>query len=74
KIPAALNKDYQVIFAVPTEIDDVEESAARLASILELDIDELRTALSKPNDQYEELISRANDSQLAKIRESAIKG
>lgn len=74
KIPAAINKDYQVVFAVPTEIDDVEESAGRLTEILELDIEELRTALSKPNDQYEELVSRASDTQLAKIRENDIKG
>jgi len=74
QIPAAINKDYQVIFAVPTEIEDVAETSARIAQILELDVEEVQVSLSKSKDQYEELVPKANDEQLSAVREAAIKG
>ena len=34
QIPAGINKNYPIIFAVPKEIDDIEEASARLGELL----------------------------------------
>src|SRR5574343_983318 len=46
KIPAALGKEYQVIYAVPAELDDVSEAASQIAELLSLDVDSLTKKLS----------------------------
>jgi len=55
RVAAALNKEYTFAFAVPTEIQDVEEASENIAHILSLDVSEVRRKLSKPGDLYEVL-------------------
>ena len=73
KIPAALNKSYSVIFAVPREIDDVEELVKSLSSVLEIREDELREKL-QTKDLYELLLKKASDEQVGKVRALELKG
>jgi len=74
RIPAAVNKTYPVIFAVPKEIEDIEESSARLADMLGLEESKLRLMLGKKNDLYELLIKKASAEHIDKIQEAAIPG
>jgi len=84
KIPAALNKDYSVIFVVPTEVEDVAEAVSQIKVAIpqtyteayteEIYTAELTASLSKKNDQYEQLIERATEEQVAIAREADIKG
>lgn len=73
-IHAALNKMYPVIFAVPQEIEDSEEASERLAEALNLDIARLKTALSRPNDQYELLIKKAAPDEVAAAKNLNLPG
>ncbi len=73
-IPAALNKTYQVIFAVPKEIEDVQEAAGILSDILGLDREEIIRSLSKQNDLYELIVRKATADQIKSIQEASIKG
>lgn len=74
RIPAALNKNYQVIFAVPKEIEDAEEAAGILSDMLGLDRDDLLASFSKPNDLYELLLRKATPDQIKSVRDSNISG
>ena len=72
-IPAAINKSYSVIFAVPKEIKDLDRAIENLAPILNIEQEELRKKLSKGN-LYELLLKRAADEQVKKVNEAQIKG
>ncbi len=74
EIPAAINKEYPVIFAVPVEINDFAEAATALSPILGIEIEKLKTLLSKPKSQYALLTSKATDEQVEKIKELGIRG
>ena len=74
RIPAALNKRYPVIYAVPKEITDASEVANALAPILNVPAAKLQLLLAKPNDLYELLLSKADDEQVNKIHELHLKG
>jgi len=75
-IPAALNKDYSMIYAVPAEVQgDVKQSyAEKLAPIVNLPVEELEKILSKPNDLYELLIEKATPEQIKEIKNLNLKG
>jgi len=72
-IPAAINKSYDTIFAVPKEIQDLDKAVENLAPILNIDQAELRKKLSK-NNLYEPVVKKADPEQVAKISELKIKG
>jgi len=73
-IPAAINKDYPVIYAVPKEIKDKESVAGIISQILGLEKDKLIFKLSKPNDLYELLLAKASPEQVQAIQEAKIAG
>ncbi len=72
RIPAALDKDFSVIYAVPTQVGDVTEASERLRATIGLDPTVTVPLLSKQGDQYEELIDKASDAQVAAIIEAEI--
>lgn len=74
EVPAVLNKEYPIIFAVPDDIENPFETAMRVSQALGLDEDELRKKFTKEGDLYELLIARANQEQVDSIRELAIEG
>ena len=73
-VSAVLNKEYKIAFAVPTEIQDVEEAAQNLSNILNLDIVDLRRRLSKAHDTYELLATKLDDATIARLLEAHIPG
>src|SRR3989338_11066993 len=73
-IPAAINKEYPVVFAVLTEVQDPEEAAAILSEIFLLNKDKIKNSLIKENDLYELLATKANREQIAKIKEANLRG
>ncbi|MDP3901496.1 MAG: penicillin-binding protein 2 [bacterium] len=73
-IPAAINKKYPTIFAVPEEIENKDAVSQTLASILTLDEQTLRNQLNKPGDLYELLITKADKEQVEKILAADLTG
>jgi len=73
-IPAVINKEYPIIYAVPTQIEDAQESAQALSPIVEKDPQTLQAMLSKSHDQYELLVSKATTEQVEKVRALDLKG
>ncbi len=74
KVPAALNKSYPVIFAVPKEIKNVEKTSQILANILNKDEADLKKNLSRENSLYRLLQKKANKEQVEKINEADLEG
>lgn len=74
QIPAAITKEYQVVFAVPSEIDDPQETSGRITTIIGGDPESLVEPLSNAKSQYFELIKRATDEQVQRITDAAIPG
>ncbi len=78
--PAAINRQYHLLYAVPTEIptEQVSSTANALIDILQLKTPEEKDALTKkinkPNDPYEPLAKKLTDETIEKIKEKKLTG
>ncbi len=73
-IAVALNKDLPLIYAEPKEIENVNETAQKISSIVGKSEEYLKKSLSKPNDLYELLVYPASDEQVEQIKNLKLKG
>ncbi len=73
-IPAALNKEFSPIFAVPDEIADKERTAEILSPIVEIEAADLLKMFNKKGDLYELLVKKAAPEQIMAVRDSGLKG
>ncbi|MBI3638491.1 penicillin-binding protein 2 [Candidatus Wolfebacteria bacterium] len=77
-IQVALNKDYPIIYAVPSEIQksagEPRVYAEKLSPILNIPAGDIEKQLSKKNDQYELLIAKASSEQTEAVKKLNIKG
>lgn len=74
KVAAVSNKDMPLIFAVPKEIEDAQETAYQLAPTLNAPADILVPMLSKKNDEYELLKKKADRDLGAAVEALGLKG
>jgi cell division protein FtsI/penicillin-binding protein 2 len=72
--PAAINRDLNLVYAVPRSIDEPAEVAAKVAEILELDQAEVERKLSLPDDPYEPLKRRVSEDTCDAIRALELPG
>ena len=73
KFPAAIEKEYFEIFAVPDEIEDPVITAENIFSVVSISKSDLINLFKKPKDKYELLVKRASEEQKAFIRNNFIK-
>jgi len=74
RIPAVLNKDYPVIFAVPKQISDPKATAQAIAGMLRLDEETVRRKLAKPGDAYELLATKVSDAVVEQMNSMDLEG
>ncbi len=74
KVPAAVNKDFSEIYAVPKEIDDIQEATHQLSLALNMPAEDLEKKFSDKTSQYSSLLKKASDETVFKIQELEIKG
>ena len=72
--PVAVNKELQMAYAVPKEMEDTNSAAESLSSILSLDKGMLLEKFSDRDDMFEILKHKLNDEEVAKIKEAKISG
>lgn len=77
--PAAINRHYYQIYAVPKEIDkaDINSTTEKIAEILQLDEEKkeaVRAKLSKENDPFESLARKIPDEIKEQVVTSNLKG
>ncbi|MBI2025052.1 MAG: penicillin-binding protein 2 [Candidatus Harrisonbacteria bacterium] len=73
-IPAAINKEYSVIYGVPKEITDPAEAAALLSPILKQPVDQIEAKFIKPDDLYELLLAKASSEEVAAVQNLNLPG
>jgi cell division protein FtsI/penicillin-binding protein 2 len=72
--PAAVNKETAMAYAVPKEIEDASFASEKLATLLDLNQEELQGKLSKKDDMYEVLKHRLSEYEVAEVKKNKIKG
>jgi cell division protein FtsI/penicillin-binding protein 2 len=73
-LPLAVNKDFDVVFAVPKEIKNPEELAARLSAVLKIDQSEIFAKISKPDDPYELLKKKLAPEEVDALKDLKASG
>src|SRR5580693_815350 len=66
-LPAAIEQEFPIIYAVPTAIADPQEAANTVGPILGLPVAQLVKTFSIPNDSYEPLVHKADPAIAQKI-------
>jgi cell division protein FtsI/penicillin-binding protein 2 len=72
--PVAVNKELQMVYAVPREMKDVSNVTSTLANILSLDKNFLDEKLNDPEDMFEIIKHKLSEEEAQKIRDSKIAG
>ncbi len=72
--PVANNLDLYLVYAEPARINNFEEATEKIASILELDREEVKSKLAKKNDLYEVLKHYVNKEKVSEIEKLNIAG
>jgi cell division protein FtsI/penicillin-binding protein 2 len=73
-LPAAVNEQFPLIYAVPKDTADADEAANTLAPIVNIPADTLTELLSKPNDSYETILRKADPSVAQQVEGLNLKG
>lgn len=72
--PLAVNKQFQMLYAVPKEIQNADEISVKIASILGLEENYLKDKLSDDKDPFEIIKKKLSDEEIARIKELNFKG
>ncbi len=72
--PLAINREIQMLFAVPREIKNIEEDSKKISEITGVSEMEIKEKLRKPNDMYEVIKRKLSEEEAARIREAKIAG
>lgn len=70
----ALDKQFPFIYAVPAVIKTPEETASTFAPILNMSVAALTKIFSKPKDQYELLVAKADPALAQKVSDLNVTG
>lgn len=73
-LPAAINKNFPIIYSVPKAVLDAQEAANVLAPILSMPVKSLEKIFSKPNGSYGILEKKADPSVAARVENLNMKG
>lgn len=72
--PLAVNRTFQMAYAVPREMKDPGGESASLSEILQLDKSTLTDKLSDPNGMFAVLKHKLSDDEVAKIKAANLPG
>ena len=73
-LPAAIDQQFPLIYAVPTAVKNPATAAATFAPILDIPAATLKAIFSRPGDQYELLVNKADPAVAQKVDELNIPG
>jgi cell division protein FtsI/penicillin-binding protein 2 len=72
--PVAVNRELQMLYAVPKEIENVDETASKISQIIGLDQNEVKDKINNPRSAYEVLKHKLSDDEVNGIKQAKIKG
>jgi len=73
-LPAAIDQPFPVIYAVPTAVKNPATTAATFAPMLGMPVATLKSIFSRPNDQYELLVNKADSAVAQKVTDLDVPG
>ncbi|MBI2013847.1 MAG: penicillin-binding protein 2 [Candidatus Colwellbacteria bacterium] len=73
-LPAAMNRDYPLIYSDNRKIDDVKETATALSLITGISAEDLGEKLKDSSDPFEPILKRVNEDQLSALSLQELKG
>ncbi|MDO8556912.1 MAG: penicillin-binding protein 2 [Candidatus Jorgensenbacteria bacterium] len=73
-IPAALNKDYPVVYAVPKNITNVREAAHALTGIVGIQEEKLSKMLDNPSSLFRLIVDKASPEVVSAVTSASIPG
>lgn len=74
RYPLAVNREYQMVYAVPRDVVDKDYTALELSRILSMDAMLIREKLNIPDDPFEIIKKRLSDEEAKQIKQSGLKG
>lgn len=74
KIPAILNKEFNLIYAVPKEVIDPSVSALNISKVLNISQPETEAKFNKTKDEYEVLKFKATDEEVSAVQSLNMRG
>lgn len=74
RVPAASNKEFPTVYAVPKSIENPAEAARNIGPLLAIPVAELETRLSKKDDLYELLAKKVDPDIGAQIDALGVRG
>lgn len=72
--PLAVNKELNLVYAVPTNIENKRKTAKKLSEILEMDEEKIFNIINKENDPYEVVKRKVDDKIAEEIKNENILG
>ncbi|MEK9129940.1 MAG: penicillin-binding protein 2, partial [Patescibacteria group bacterium] len=72
--PIATNHDLYLLYAVPRNVENPEETFEKLSSVIEISKEKILSRLSKKNDLYEPIKHYLTEEEMKKIKEFNLKG
>ena len=72
--PLAVNKELSLVYAVPRNIIDKKETAAKLSELLEIEEEDIFKMIDKEDDPYEVIKREVQDEVVEKIKNENIIG
>lgn len=72
--PLAVNKELNVVYAAPKNIENKKEVAGKLAEILEIGSEEIFNIVNKKDDPYEVIKNKVTDDVAEKIKNENMTG
>ncbi len=72
--PLAVNRDLQMAYLAPKEVDNKDEVIEKISEALGLEKDFVREKLSDSEDMFEVLKHKLNDEEVSKIKELKLSG
>jgi cell division protein FtsI/penicillin-binding protein 2 len=72
--PIAINRDLYLIYAVPRDVENPEETFEKLSSIIKISKEKILPRLSKKNDLYEPIKHYLSEEEMKRIKELNLKG
>ena len=74
RYPLAVNREYQMAYVVPKDVEEKDRVALELSRILGVDAQMIREKLNIPDDPFEIIKKRLSDEEAANVKELALKG
>ncbi|MCA9375649.1 MAG: penicillin-binding protein 2 [Candidatus Doudnabacteria bacterium] len=73
-VPIATNKEFAHVYAVPRDIENVEEAVLELSKLFDVDEEDLKERLSREGDLYEPIKHRVDEEGVRKLGELGLSG